>query len=154
MANCAEDLPRLSRSGFRVKVELRMTPDKGIGVFAAEFIPANTRVYDNQQTIYYNKEEAIAYLASLSSDEERKWWLEHAYGDKGKIGIEYDDNDMVNHSNNPTIAENPNDGHSCTTRDVYEGEELTEDYRTYDYVPFFEELCVKYGLIFWFINND
>ena len=47
MANCTEDLPRLSRSGFRVKVELRMTPDKGIGVFAAEFIPANTRVYDN-----------------------------------------------------------------------------------------------------------
>ena len=42
---------------------------------------------------------------------------------------------MVNHSNNPTVAENPNDGHDYTTQDVYEGEELTEDYRTYDYVP-------------------
>ena len=152
MENCTKDLPRLSRSGFRVKVELRMTPDKGIGVFAAEFIPANTRVYD-YKTTYYNKEEAIAYLASLSSDEERKWWLEHAYGHNGKIATEYDDSDMVNHSNNPTVAENPNDGHEYTTRDVYEGEELTEDYRTYDYVPFFEELCDKYGVTDWFIDN-
>ena len=152
MENCTEDLPRLSRSGFRVKVELRMTPDKGIGVFAAEFIPANTRVYDCQTT-YYNKEESIAYLASLSSDEEKKWWLEHAYGYEGKIAIEYDDSDMVNHSNNPTIAENPNDGHDYTIRDVYEGEELTEDYRTYDYVPFFEELRDKYGITYWFINK-
>ena len=153
MENCTEHLPRLARSGFRVKVELRMTPDKGIGVFAAEFIPANTRVYDNQTT-YYNKEEAIAYLASLSSDEERKWWLEHAYGYEGKIGIEYNDSDMINHSNNPTIAKYPNDGHEYTTRDIYEGEELTEDYRTYDYVPFYEELRDKYGVIYWFINDD
>ena len=153
MENCTEDLPRLSRSGFRVKVELRMTPDKGIGVFAAEFIPANTRVYD-YETTYYNKEEAIAYLASLSSDEERKWWLEHAYGDKGKIAIEYDDCDMINHSNNPALARNSNDGHNYTTRDVYEGEELTVDYRTHDYVSFFEELRDKYGLTFWFIKDD
>ena len=153
MENGTEDLPRLSRSGFRVNVELRMTPDKGIGVFAAEFIPANTRVDDYKAT-YYNKEEAIAYLASLSSDKERIWWLEHAYGDNGKIAIEYDDSDMVNHSNNPTIGENPDDGHDYTTRDVYEGEELTEDYRTYDYVPFFEELCDKYGVTDWFIDND
>ena len=153
MANCSEDLPRLARSGFRVKVELRMTPDKGIGVFAAEFIPANTRVYDHQ-TIYYNKEEAIAYLASLLNDEERKWWLEHAYGDKGKIAIEYDDSCMINHSKNPTVAKNPDDGHDYTTRDVYEGEELTEDYRTYEHVPIYQELCDKYGVTDWFIDNN
>ena len=151
MARLTEELPRPA-TGFRVKVELRMTPEKGIGVFAAEFIPANTRVYD-YQTVYYNKEEAIAYLASLSSDEERKWWLEHAYGRNGKIATEYDDSDMVNHSNNPTVAENPNDGHDYTTRDVYEGEELTEDYRTYERIPFYEELCKKYGVTFWYIDN-
>ena len=151
MAQLTKELPRPA-TGFRVKAELRMTPDKGIGVFAAEFIPANTRI-DDYQTTYYNKEEAIAYLASLSNDEERKWWLEHAYGDKGKIAIEYDDSDMINHSNNPTIAENPNDGHDYTTRDVYEGEELTEDYRTYDYVPFYEDLCDKYGVTDWYIDN-
>ena len=85
-----------------------------VGVFAAEFIPANIRVY-YYETTYYNKEETIAYLASLSSDEERRRWLEHAYGYVGKIGIEYDDSDMINHSNNPTITENPNDDHSYTT---------------------------------------
>ena len=146
-----EEFPRPAK-GFKVKAELRMTPDKGIGVFAAEFIPANTRT-DDHQTTYYNKEEAIAHLASLSSDEERKWWLEHAYGYKGKIAVVSDDNGMINHSSNPTVAENPDDGHDYTTRNVYEGEELTEDYRTYEDLPIYEELCKKYGVSFWYINE-
>ena len=147
----AEELPRPAK-GFKVKAELRMTPDKGIGVFAAEFIPANTRV-DDHQTTYYNKEEAITYLASLSSDEERKWWLEHAFGKNGNIAVVSDDNIMINHSSNPTLDENPDDGHDYTTRDVYEGEELTEDYRKYEDVPIYQELCKKYGVSEWFINE-
>ncbi len=33
-------------TGFTVATELRLTEDKGVGVFAAEFIPANTQVLD------------------------------------------------------------------------------------------------------------
>ena len=149
----SEELPRPA-TGFLVRTELRMTPDKGIGVFAVEFIPANTRVDDYRDVTYYNEEETIAYLASLSSDEERKWWLEHAYGDNNKIAVVNDDSQMINHSNNPTLFENPDDGHDYTTRDVYEGEELTEDYRSYDIVPFFEDLCDEYGILDMYMNDD
>ena len=149
----SEELPRPA-TGFVVRAELRMTPDKGIGVFAAEFIPANTRVNDYHDITYYNEEEAIAYLASLPSDEERKWWLEHGYGVNNKIAVVNDDSQMVNHSHNPTLVENPDDGHDYTTRDVYEGEELTEDYRTYDFVPFFEDLCEEYGILDLYMDDD
>ena len=35
-----QDLPRPAK-GFCVNAELKMNPDRGIGVFAAEFIPAS-----------------------------------------------------------------------------------------------------------------
>ena len=149
----AEKLPRPA-TGFRVKAELRMTPDKGIGVFAAEFIPANTRVNNDYHTTTYNKEEVVTYLASLSSDEERKRWLEHAYGRNERVVIEHEDIRMLNHSNNPTLVENPDNGHDYTTRDVYEGEELTEDYRKYGNEPLYMELCKQYGVSFWYINDS
>ena len=38
--------------GFVVRAELKKTSDKGIGVFACEFIPANASVYDCNNTLY------------------------------------------------------------------------------------------------------
>ena len=47
-------IPRPAK-GFCVKVELKMTSDKGLGVFAAEFIPASTIVMDESTgTVYYD----------------------------------------------------------------------------------------------------
>ena len=131
--------------GLLVKAELRMTANKGIGVFAKEFIPANTRI-DNTNVTYYNEQEAIAYLDSLPSDEHRKYWLEHGYGKYGMIAATDGDDEMVNHSSNPNIAEG-DDGHDYSIRDIYEEEEITEDYTDFeDEVPFYTELCKKYGV--------
>ena len=132
--------------GLLVKAELRMTANKGIGVFAKEFIPANTRLFNTNET-HYNEQEAIAYLDSLPSDEHRKYWLEHAYGHYGMIAATDGDDEMVNHSSNPNIAEG-DDGYEYSIRDIHEGEELTQDYTTYEdlEVPFYIKLCEKYGV--------
>ena len=66
--------------------------------------------------------------------------------DNGKIAIKYDNSDMVNYSNNPIIAENQNYSHSYTSQDVYEGEELTEDYRIYEFIPLRNSIHDKYGV--------
>ena len=149
------ELPRRAK-GFLVNAELRLTPDnKGIGVFTCEFIPANTRV-DDPHLIYFDEQETLKLLASLPNDEARRDWLDHAFGDGGKVGVHnthLDDGGMVNHSDNPSLATNNDDDYSYSTRDIQIGEELTEDYRTYDHVPFFEDLCKKYGAIDWFLNN-
>ena len=74
--------------------------------------------------------------------------MDHAFGDDGKVAVHnthLDDGGMVNHSDNPSLATNNDDDYSYSTRDIQIGEELTEDYRTYDHVPFFEDLCKKYG---------
>lgn len=147
--------PRTAK-GFKIKAELKLTPDKkGIGVFAAQFIPANTRV-DDHSIIYYNEQETLEYLASLPNDEERKKWLEHSFSKDGKLAAydaNVDDGGMINHSFNPTMKEDI-DGHSYTTRDVQDGEELTEDYTTYEEVDFCEKLYEKYGVEDCYMNSE
>ena len=134
MVDSNEDLPRPAK-GFRGMAELRITPDKGIGVFATQFIPANTWVYEYEGLIY-SKEKAAAILESMSSKEEREYWLDHVYGHNGKIILLTNDGKFVNHSDDPNVGRFPDfedcdNDQGCTLRDIREGEELTEDYNTF-----------------------
>jgi len=148
-----KQLPRRAK-GFKIEAELKLAPgNKGVGVFAAQFIPATTRI-DDHHYIYFNEKESLQILASLQSDEERAIWLSHSFGENGKIGAHdatVDDGGFINHSDYPTLVNI--DGHYYTTRDVKEGEELTENYGVFEEVDFYEELCEKYGVIDWFIGN-
>lgn len=151
-AKTTPELPRRAR-GFLVKAELRLTPDnKGIGVFAAEFIPANTRL-DDLHILYFDEQETLKLLASLPNDNARRDWLEHAFEIKGIVGTydtNFHDGGMVNHSNDPKLALNYQDGYMYAITDINEGEELTEDYNKAEEVPFFTNLCKKYGVPDWY----
>jgi hypothetical protein len=145
----AEELPRPA-VGFLIKTELRMTPDKGIGVFATQFIPANTRIYVSDPQSY-TEEEASAYLESLPTLEERQDWLDHAYGSKGKICQDLYDTVRINHSDNPTMfnkseTEKSLKNFAIATRDIQVGEELTEDYKVYTLTQAYIRLCKQYGI--------
>lgn len=141
-------LPRPT-TGFLVKAVLQMTPDKGIGVFASQFIPAKTVVYE-AEPLSYTEEEAIVHLETLPTFQERKQWVEHAYGSLGKICVDPHDIVRVNHSDYPTLFNervSPTELKSCSiaVRDIKEGEELTEDYRTYSITQAYVNLCKRYG---------
>ena len=71
-------LPREAK-GFTVKTYLKRTDDgRGIGVFAGEFIPANTRL-DSYNEILFGDEQFCSFVAALPNNEQRVWWLEHIY---------------------------------------------------------------------------
>jgi hypothetical protein len=146
-----EELPK-SAGGFLVKAELRMTPDKGVGVFASQFIPANTRIYETGSASY-TEGEASAYLDSLPGAEEKRDWLEHATGGKGKVCLDLSDTTRINHSDHPnmiceyvTELSMSLDSYGVAVRDIQEGEELREDYRTYSPTPGYTNLCRQYGV--------
>ena len=67
-ATVAENIKKLPQpaTGFLVKAELRMSPGKGIGVFADEFIPANQKVYESKP-VSYSEKEALILLNSMKS---------------------------------------------------------------------------------------
>ena len=128
-----------------------MTPDKGLGVFAAEFIPANTIVMGKSTgTMYYDKKEALEYLTSLPSWEEKQYWISHVYEVRNKIIKDAYDQDIVNHSTDPNIFYDYDDDNSIALRDIEEGEELTEDYRN-EPSPFLTKLRGEYGVPWDFI---
>ena len=145
------ELPRKDK-GFLGMAELRMTPDnKGIGVFATQFIPANQQVYEYEGKTC-NKEETIAILDSMSTNEEREYWLVHVFGMNGKLTVTLNDGDYMNHSYDPTVGRLPDWDESTeiddnyALRDIQKGEELTMDYRIFVDPPFFLEVCEKYGI--------
>ena len=146
-AESMADIPRKA-NGFLVKAEIRQSPGKGLGVFAAEFIPANEKIYSSNP-LTYTEEETLAYLESLPTNEEKTQWLRYAYGSNGKVCFDSDDLKMINHSENPTIK--IIDGkpiyYGVAARDIEENEELTENYRTYSPTPAYDNMCKKYGLV-------
>ena len=149
--------------GFCVNVELRMTPDKGVGVFAAEFIPANTVVYyTTKDSISFDENEARKHIALMQSVEERVYWISHVCPlNEESVVLDPYDIPMINHSSNPTVEWRSSstaeycigtDGYALATRNISKGEELTEDYRSYPDTPFLNKLMEEYGITEEFIN--
>ena len=141
--------PRPAR-GFLVNVVLDRSEGKGIGLFADQFIPAETKIAKiTKESRYFNEEEAIAYLKSLPSEEERVYWLTHAYAFKDKIAEDPYDLLMINHSSSPnlhSVDNDYNDGYIYALRDIEKGEELTEDYNSYPDLPFLNQLMEQHGI--------
>ena len=140
-------LPRKA-TGFIVNLEVKETCNgRGIGIFAAQFIPKNTRIDDGNSGRSFNEEELIAFIEGAEDDTERRWWLEHMYGNEGMMWLNMDDLDtmMVNHCENPTTVMLPHG--DFTTRDVNIGEEITENYNHFQDLPSYGKLCKKYGAI-------
>ena len=126
-----------------------MTADKGLGTFAAEFVPANAKVKIICEARYFDKEQALEHLASLPTIEEKRYWLTHVYEVKDKLAEDPYDQLIINHSSTPTldnVFKDYNDGYSYALHDIQPGEEFTEDYNSYPKLPFADELYEQYGI--------
>ena len=70
--------------------------------------------------------------------------MNHIYGWKGKIHHILDDGKYTNHENNPTASINfeSEQGLSVLLRDLEPGEEITENYLTYEHIPWADEIAI------------
>jgi len=114
-----------------VPTEVRISNIEGVGCFATADIPKGTLVWRFEPT----------FDIALSSEEydnlpaAAKAYLER-YGYEtgflpGKIILDADNARFFNHSRTPTIGGKDDTPYDVALRDIREGEELTEDYRTY-----------------------
>ena len=143
-----QSLPRPA-VGYKVGAELRMTADKGIGVFATEFIPAGTQIYDFDM-YEFDQSEFLELVEMLPLVEDRKFLLDHCWGGPNdNIMMTTSDIIFTNHSQEPTILYSLNDCLGNAARDIHPGEELTEDYRLYEGPQYLKDLRVEYGLEYW-----
>lgn len=134
--------------------ELRPSPIAGHGIFATAPIARGTRVwrYDVGVSVLEHDEASLrSRLESLSVEGIRDL-LEHVYTWEGKAIEILDDAKVWNHDaqhntgNHPDEASGMGDGvSSYARRDIEAGEEMTDDYATFEELPWFESLCLEHS---------
>ena len=141
-----------TRPGFHIKYEIRDSKFGGKGVFATEFIPRNTLIWKYSKgvnvKVYDDEKSVVEHLDTLESYEQRKFFMSHVYVFGGVVNEILDDGQTWNHSSTPNTCSGYQGDWDSTyaARDIQCGEELLDDYETYEYPQWFLELCAKYDV--------
>jgi len=92
-----------------------------------------------------------ARLQGLSAEDVRDV-LEHVYTWEGRVIEILDDAKVWNHAPDNNTGNHPDEGDgkgdgmsSYARRDIAAGEELTDDYATFEEIPWYEAICVECG---------
>jgi uncharacterized protein len=107
--------------------ELRKTRNKGVGLFAKEFIPKGTIIcFECNNCMAFSKKEY-----NKMSEKEKEVFSEHAYRRKdGSFLMPCDETKFLNHSCNSNILDTQK-GFDIVVKCIEKGEEATYDYRVF-----------------------
>ena len=131
-------------SGVQVPYEVLDT-DYGKGLFATAKVPAGSLVWGYVQGVNvreYDEEAALAHLSTKTFKECQRW-LDLTYGQRGMLCEVLDDGKYMNHSTSPN-CKTRHGGNTYAVRDIEPGEQLYEDYTTFDHPDFLYPLLEKY----------
>lgn len=112
-----------------VKTKLRPSRVHGMGVFAVEFIPKGTRVWEYREGFDHRVSEA--YVENLPEPARSSIRHYSAIWGGGYV-ISADDARFLNHSDSPNLQTFADPDIDVALRDIQAGEELLEDYREFD----------------------
>ena len=159
--------------GLCIPYEVRITPNKGRGLFADAVIHEGTTVWRHvagQYAVY--DERSLKALLSNMPDSEAVYVLTHIHCmpefPEYMIRV-FDDGELINHSDQPTLLKQTRPGYAeisaatstkdvstvllgnhftlVAARDIEEGEELTLDYNDDPEDPeYYDALCEQYGV--------
>lgn len=114
-----------------VKTEVRPSRIQGLGLFAAENIPAGTVLcrWDDRFAWTCTSVDLDALPTLARAHVERYGWRDAT----GRWRLSVDDSRFWNHSRTPNTGANRDGAFtSVALRDIATGEELTEDYSAFD----------------------
>jgi SET domain-containing protein len=142
----------MASKGFQVQYEVReVSPEMGSGIFAKQFIPMGTLIWkyndaiDGNVRIYRNYDEVSNHLKQLSSADS-KFFMDHVYLYNNVINEIVDDGKYWNHSEIPNTGCGEDVNSTYAIRDIEEGEQLLDDYGTYEYPEWFQQLAVEFAV--------
>mmetsp|Transcript_21455 Transcript_21455/g.21579 ORF Transcript_21455/g.21579 Transcript_21455/m.21579 type:complete len:174 (-) Transcript_21455:250-771(-) len=111
--------------------------DIGLGLFSTSNIPAGTLVWKFQaghNVLMYNEQDAYRHL-SKKTIADAQTWLDMTYGLFGHLCEICDDGKFMNHASTPNCKTNSH-GDTYAIVDIMPGEQLFEDYSTFEHPPF------------------
>ena len=144
----------MQAAGFQVGYEVREC-EYGLGLFAKEFIPKGKLIWKYMKGVnvntYDNVEDIQKRLGSMNKDEQN-FFMSHVYLFDGFMNEITDDGCYWNHSENPNTGSALIYGpetcwySSYAIQDIQPGEQLLDDYGTYEYPEYFIELAEEYNV--------
>ncbi len=160
------------RGGMCIPYTIRVTPDKGRGVFAGAPIRKGTTVWRHVHGQYsVHDERTLKALLANSSHSEAVYELTHIFGVAefpGYLIRVFDAGELINHSAQATVVTNTGSGDyeipSVTSaqdvadallderftliaaRNLEVGDELTLDYNADPEEVYYDTLCEEYGI--------
>jgi SET domain-containing protein len=111
---------------------------EGVGLFAAEFIPKGTRIWEYREGVDQRFDDS--YFAQFAEDEKCRL-LTHCYKNpsSGMYVLCGDDAKYINHSEEPNTEDIGfeegilnGEGITVAARDIFPGEEIISDYASFD----------------------
>jgi SET domain-containing protein len=115
-------------SMFLVKTYLDKSSIHGIGVFAGEFIPQGKKLWEF--TLGFDRRYSLQELHMLPSVTQALMHR-YAFAVKGQIFYSVDNDCYTNHANIANTAYHES-GYATALRDIAKGEEITDNYRSFD----------------------
>lgn len=141
-----------------LKTSVKQSPIEGVGLFADQNIKKGDIVwqYTPDTCLIFTQSQFEALLTSFHKTERQliQYYLTYSYYQKYLEGLIFclDNGRFVNHSDQPNLA-GPSDmppelawQYSVALRDIEKGEELTENYETYDSSNWLDEVCRYYDV--------
>ncbi|QLH35057.1 MAG: SET domain-containing protein [Parachlamydiaceae bacterium] len=139
-----------------VKTVVKPSSIAGVGLFADEDIKEGSSVwkYTPDSCSLFTKDQIDTLIHSFHKTEKElmQYLLTYTYFQAKLNGLILclDNGRFVNHSENPNLKGPANMEnswqYSVACRDIKKGEELTEDYRTYDSSAWLDDLCKRYNI--------
>jgi hypothetical protein len=137
--------------GFLVPYRVELRPSRGLCVLASRCISEGEPVWRFEDGACLPvSEESLAELAARISKAELGDYLNHCYPWGGQLWYPQGDTQFFNTSHSPAIRPGGDGVTWVATRPIAEGEEITDDYSTYDneggHHLWYERLCEKHGV--------
>jgi hypothetical protein len=131
--------------GFRVPYRVRPMPFKGLGVTSMGDIEKGRLLWQFEPgACVPASAEMVHTLARQSGNQTAADFLNHCFCWAGEIFYPQGDTQFLNHSSRPNMA-SPDGFRWFATRAILEGEELLDDYATYEKNTVYEALCGEYN---------
>ncbi len=148
----------LEKEMLLVKTNVKASAISGMGLFADDAIQEGETVwqYTSQTCSLITNDQLNVFLQSYHKTEEKiiQYYLIYGYYSAQVHGLILclDNGRFVNHSEQPNltyplhISKDHAWKYSVAKREIQKGEELTEDYRTYDTNDWLKNLCEQYHI--------
>lgn len=121
--------------------------DIGMGIFVTRAVLKGTMIWQYSAGInvnVYDAKTAASHLEAFATRVDARKFLDLTYGLKDLLHEITDEGRFINHSDKPNCLTDKNLGHTYASRDIDAGEQLFEDYTTFDHPDFLYDLLDKY----------